>query len=227
MIYYITVCSCQIGIIGGSGFYELEGLDATQSVEVKTEFGAPSDPVVVGKVAGVDCVVLARHGKGHRYNPTEVNYRANIRAMKKLGVTHILAATCCGSLREDLKPGELVVLDSFFDRTTKRAQSFHDQNSSALSDDLGRVCHIPMHPSFCPETRKVILESASSLGLKAHDGGTMVTIEGPRFSSRAESNAFRSWGCDLINMTTVPEVTKAFPTSKIKTDSCIVLLLRK
>ncbi len=129
--------------------------------------------------------------------------------MKQLGVTHILAATACGSLREELVPGDLVVLDSFIDRTTKRHQTFHDQSSAGAAPDLGSVCHVAMCPAFCERTRKVLLEEARSMtlaGATVHDGGTMVTIEGPRFSSRAESRMFRAWGGDVINMTTVPEV---------------------
>merc|ERR1712037_331410 len=201
-------CSIKVGIIGGSGFYNLEELKIDEEVAVETEFGHPSDKFVIGKIGRVDCVVLARHGRNHSLNPTEVNYRANIRAMKKLGVTHILATTCCGSLKEDMKPGHFVVLDSFFDRTTKRHQSFHDQ-SSGERGSFGTVCHIPMCPAFCDRTREVLIGACKELGLEVHDKGTMVTVEGPRFSSLAESKAFRSWGCDVVNMTTVPEVVLA------------------
>ena len=143
--------------------------------------------------------------------PTEVNYRANIRALHTQGCTHILAATCCGSLRDDYAPGDFFLVDSFIDRTTKRTQTFHDQKSANQSSGFGTVCHISMHPSFCPKTRPVILETAKSLKMKEtfKDKGTVVTIEGPRFSSRAESNMFRSWNADIINMTTVPEVVLA------------------
>jgi len=204
----IMDCSIKVGIIGGSGFYNLEELKVDEEVAVETEFGDPSDKFAVGKIGAVDCVVLARHGRKHSLNPTEVNYRANIRAMKKLGVTHILATTCCGSLREEMKPGDFVVLDSFIDRITKRHQTFHDQASGGKGP-FGTVCHIPMCPAFCDRTRDVLVGACRELGLGVHDKGTMVTIEGPRFSSLAESRAFRSWGCDVINMTTVPEVVLA------------------
>ncbi len=117
----------KVGIIGGSGYYEMDGLEDKKSLKIETEFGPPSDDVVTGRIGGVEVAVLARHGRGHTLNPTEVNYRANVRALKQLGVTHILAATACGSLREEMRPGDLVVLDSFVDRTTKREQTFHDQ----------------------------------------------------------------------------------------------------
>ncbi|XP_059099168.1 S-methyl-5'-thioadenosine phosphorylase-like [Tigriopus californicus] len=196
----------KIGIIGGSGFYDLEELTEAQEVTVETEFGIPSDNLVTGKIDGVDCVVLARHGKGHKINPSEVNYRANIRAMEKLGVTHILASTACGSLRENYKPGDFVILDSFIDRTTKRAQTFHDQ---ASGPNFGRVCHIPMSPAFCDASREIVVATGKKLGLTIHESGTMVTIEGPRFSSKAESLMFQQWGGHVINMTTVPEVVLA------------------
>ncbi|TRY74552.1 hypothetical protein TCAL_01347 [Tigriopus californicus] len=192
----------KIGIIGGSGFYDLEELTEAQEVTVETEFGIPSDNLVTGKIDGVDCVVLARHGKGHKINPSEVNYRANIRAMEKLGVTHILASTACGSLRENYKPGDFVILDS----TTKRAQTFHDQ---ASGPNFGRVCHIPMSPAFCDASREIVVATGKKLGLTIHESGTMVTIEGPRFSSKAESLMFQQWGGHVINMTTVPEVVLA------------------
>ena len=143
--------------------------------------------------------------------PSEVNYRANIRALWLAGCTHILATTCCGSLREDYAPGDLVVLDSFIDRTTKRSQTFHDQASRNQSSDFGAVCHIQMHPSFCPETRKAIMEAAKKADLNhlLKQTGTIVTVEGPRFSSKAESFMFRSWNADVLSMTTCPEVVLA------------------
>ena len=144
-------------------------------------------------------------------NPSEVNYKANIRALHLQGCTHILAATCCGSLRDDYAPGDFVLLDSFIDRTTKRKQTFHDQAGSNQSSEFGSVCHMAMHPSFCPTTRKVVVEAAKNLGIqkKFKEKGTVVTVEGPRFSSRAESVLFRSWKADVINMTTIPEVVLA------------------
>eukprot|EP00093_Oithona_nana_P008551 08551.XXX_38666_37565_1 [CDS] Oithona nana genome sequencing. len=199
----------KIGIIGGSGFYQMPELQNATAKRVETEFGDPSDQLMEGTIDGVPVVVLSRHGQGHKFNPTEVNYRANIRALQKLGCTHILASTCCGSLREDLAPGQFVLLDSFIDRTTKRIQTFHDQKSSNQNPEFGKVCHIAMHPSFCPETRKIIAQTAEKIGQDIKETGTMLTIEGPRFSSRAESLMFRAWGADVVNMTTCPEVVLA------------------
>lgn len=203
--------SIKIGIIGGSGFYQMPELENPQEKQVNTEFGEPTDKLVIGTIHGVPVVVLSRHGQGHKFNPTEVNYRANIRALHLEGCTHILAATCCGSLREDFAPGDFVLVDSFIDRTTKRHQTFHDQRSANQSSDFGTVCHIAMHPSFCTKTRPVIIEAARDLkiGGNFRETGTVVTIEGPRFSSKAESFMFRSWKADVINMTTVPEVVLA------------------
>jgi len=202
----------KIGIIGGSGFYEMPELEnPLTKLGVENEFGKPTDDLVTGSIHGVPVVVLSRHGQGHKFNPSEVNYRANLRALHKEGCTHILAATCCGSLREDYAPGDFVLVDSFIDRTTKRSQTFHDQKSANQSSEFGTVCHIAMHPSFCPKTRPAIIEAAKSLKMDKNfkETGTVVTIEGPRFSSRAESFMFRSWKADVINMTTVPEVVLA------------------
>jgi len=202
--------SIKIGIIAGSGFYSLPELQNVRVVEnIETEFGKPAADIVEGEIEGVQCAVLARHGKSHQFNPSEVNYRANVLALKDLGVTHILAATACGSLREEFPPGHFVVIDSFIDRTTKRAQTFHTQESSG-GRRFGTVCHMAMHPSFCPQTAEVLYEAAKAVdGLQVSPKGTMVTIEGPRFSSRAESLMFRMLGGDVINMTTVPEVVLA------------------
>merc|ERR1719193_1731924 len=193
----------KIGIIGGSGFYKLESLEDQVVREVDTPFGSPSSCPVEGVVRGVPVVVVARHGVHHSIPPGEVNYRANIWALKQLGVTHILAATACGSLREEIKPGMFVILDSFIDRTSGRSQSFYS------ADGFPGVCHIPMEPAFCPLTRQVVLEECRALGYEMKESGTAITIQGPRFSSRAESILFRQWGADVVNMTTVPEVVLA------------------
>jgi len=199
----------KIGIIGGSGFYSMPELENVRVVKnIETEFGKPASDIVEGVIDGTPCAVLTRHGKNHQYNPSEVNYRANILALKDLGVTHILAGTACGSLREELAPGHFVVIDSFIDRTTKRVQTFHTQEQT--SNRFGTVCHMAMHPSFCPTTAAALYEAAKAVeGVQVSPKGTMVTIEGPRFSSRAESRMFRAWGGDVINMTTVPEVVLA------------------
>jgi len=174
---------------------------------IRTEFGAPSSDIVTGQIDGVDCALLARHGPKHQFNPSEVNYRANILALKDVGVTHILAATACGSLKEEMPPGHFVVLDSFIDRTTKRIQTYHTQELT--TPRFGKVCHIPMHPSFCARTAACLFEAGKDNGISISPKGTAITIEGPRFSSRAESKLFQSWGADVINMTTVPEVVLA------------------
>jgi len=199
----------KIGIIGGSGFYSFPDLQNTTVIrDIETEFGKPASDIVQGEIHGVPVAVLARHGSKHQFNPSEVNYRANLMALKQLGVTHILSATACGSLREELVPGHFVIPNSFIDRTTKRHQTFHDQ---ASSDAFGTVCHTAMHPSFCPRTAEVLFEAAQAVlgGDAVSPKGIVVTIEGPRFSSRAESRMFRMWGGDVINMTTVPEVVLA------------------
>ncbi|XP_059481948.1 S-methyl-5'-thioadenosine phosphorylase [Neocloeon triangulifer] len=193
----------KIGIIGGSGLDDPDILDDRVEKKVTTKFGDPSDVLIEGKIGGQECVLLARHGRRHSIMPSAVNFRANIWALKDAGCTHILASTATGSLREEICPGHLVVLDSFIDRTTKRAQSFYD---GTLEEG---VCHLPMYPAFCEETRKLIIGLLTKNGVTHHSKGTCVSIEGPRFSSRAESNMFRSWGADVINMTTCPEVVLA------------------
>jgi len=190
----------KIGIIGGSGLDDPKLLENYEVVDVTTPFGQPSSSITQGKLNGVDVAILARHGKKHQIMPSNVNYRANIWALKELGCTHIIATTAVGSLREDIAPGHLVFPDQFIDRTTKRAQSFYDTN---------KVCHIPMAEPFCPELRKHLSETATQLNIIAHRSGTIVTIEGPRFSTKAESHMFRAWGAHIINMSTVPEVVLA------------------
>lgn len=190
----------KIGIIGGSGIGAPDILENSQKIKVHTPFGATSDLVTIGKFKGIDVVLIPRHGDNHKIAPSLVNYRANIWAMKELGVTHILAPTAVGSLRAQIMPGDLVFPDQFIDRTTKRAQTFYDGN---------QICHIPMAEPFCVELRKLLSESAKKLSLLHHESGTVVTIEGPRFSTKAESHMFRLWGADIINMTTVPEVVLA------------------
>ena len=189
-----------IGIIGGTGVDDPNIMDKPEKKKVHTPYGPPSDLVTIGTVHGIKVVVLPRHGDHHRIYPSNVNYRANIHAMKELGVTHIIAPTACGSLKEDKKPGELVLLDQFIDRTTKRHQTFYEGHE---------VMHIPMAEPFCESLRQLLYTTAMSLGIPCHKSGTTVTIEGPRFSTRAESMMFRSWGADVINMTTVPEAVLA------------------
>lgn len=195
----------KVGIIGGSGLDDPQILHNRQEKYVDTPFGKPSDALIIGVLNGVDCVLLARHGRKHDCSPSNVNYRANIYALKQEGCTHVIVTTACGSLQEHIQPGDFVVLDQFIDRTTRRTQTFFDGSA----DEFKGVCHIPMSAPFCPHTSKVLVDACTMVGVRFHVGGTMVTIEGPRFSTVAESKMFRMWGGDVINMTTCPEVTLA------------------
>ncbi|XP_074645012.1 S-methyl-5'-thioadenosine phosphorylase-like [Tubulanus polymorphus] len=195
----------KIGIIGGTGLDDPSVLESRQELTVSTPFGNPSDVLITGTISGVQCVLLARHGRKHSVLPTDVNYRANIWALKQQGCTHLLVTTACGSLQKEMVPKDIVVLDQFIDRTTKRQQTFYDGKPGSPAG----ILHIPMAEPFCPQTRAILSKSADELGVKTHPSGTMVTIEGPRFSSKAESKLFHSWGADCINMTTVPEVVLA------------------
>jgi 5'-methylthioadenosine phosphorylase len=190
----------RIGIIGGTGFDRTDILQDIRRIKVHTAYGAPSALVTTGRFAGLDIVLLARHGENHSINPSQVNYRANVWAMKELQVTHIFAVTAVGSLREEIAPGHLVFPDQFIDRTTLRKSTFFEGQE---------VCHIPMAEPFCARLRHLLAETAERLKLAHHRQGTVVTIEGPRFSTRAESRMYRQWGADVINMSTVPEVVLA------------------
>jgi 5'-methylthioadenosine phosphorylase len=189
----------KIGIIGGSGLDDPGLMKNVREKKVKTPYGFPSSPLTIGKINGRDTVILARHGRNHSIYPTGVNYRANINALKREGCTHILATTAVGSLREKIKPGDLVFVDQFIDFTKHRPLTFHDE----------KVIHTPMSEPFCKNLRSLLIGSARELKLKHHKAGTVVTIEGPRFSTRAESHMFRKLGADVINMSTVPEVILA------------------
>ena len=190
----------KIGIIGGSGLEDPKILKDAKEINVTTKFGNPSSALTVGKISSVDVVILSRHGKNHSIMPSNVNYRANILALKEQGCTHIIATTACGSLREEIKPSHFVFCDQFIDRTTKRHQTFYDTD---------KVCHIPMAEPFCKKLRTLLAETASEIDLEHHKKGTVITIEGPRFSTKAESQMFRQWNADVINMSTVPEVVLA------------------
>jgi 5'-methylthioadenosine phosphorylase len=190
----------KIGIIGGSGLDDKLNLTQVRRSKVHTPYGATSDLMITGQLQGVEVVALARHGADHRIMPSLVNFRANIWAFRELGVTQLIATTACGSLREEIEPGHLVFPDQFIDRTTRRAATFYEGT---------RVCHIPMAEPFCPRLRQLLAEAAGELKIPHHPGGTVVTIEGPRFSTKAESRMFRAWGGDVINMSTVPEVVLA------------------
>ena len=190
----------KIGIIGGSGLEDPKILKDAKEIDVKTPYGKPSSPLTTGKINGIEAVILSRHGRKHEIMPTNVPNQANIYALKEQGCTHILVSSAAGSLKEDIRPGDFVFVDQFIDRTTKRKSTFYEK---------GHVCHIPMAEPFCANLRKLLAESARELGMPYHEKGTVVTIEGPRFSTKAESNLFRSWKADVINMSTVPEVVLA------------------
>jgi 5'-methylthioadenosine phosphorylase len=192
----------KIGVIGGSGLDDPDLIENHETLEVETAFGKPSSPLVCGKIGGVEAVILARHGRNHQFNPTQVNNRANIAALKELGVTHILATTACGSLRHDIDRGHLVILDQFIDFTRFRINTFHESFA-------GGAQHTPMAYPFAEELRDKFIGCAKQLSLIAHPHGCVVTIEGPRFSTVAESKMFRLWGADVINMSTAPEVSLA------------------
>ncbi|MBP9675862.1 MAG: S-methyl-5'-thioadenosine phosphorylase [Anaerolineaceae bacterium] len=186
-----------LGVIGGSGLYDFPSLDKTSTYNPQTPFGYPSAPVVIGELNGKPVAFLARHGIGHTISPTEVNSRANIYALKMLGVERIISISACGSLREDFAPGNIVIPDQLFDHTHLRPRSF-------FSDGL--VVHVGSADPFCAELSTLLHQAVSAAaGISVHKGGAMITIEGPRFSTKAESNIYRMWGLSLIGMTTCPE----------------------
>ena len=189
-----------IGILGGSGLYQMEGLEDTEEVQLSTPFGAPSDAFLCGTLDGVRLVFLPRHGRGHMVSPSEINFRANIWGMKRLGVSRVLSVSAVGSMREDIEPGHFVVIDQFFDRTRHRPDTF-------FSD--GIVAHVMFADPVCPELRAALLAAAGAVGVTCHDGGTYVNMEGPQFSTRAESRIYRTFGVDVIGMTNLQEAKLA------------------
>jgi 5'-methylthioadenosine phosphorylase len=189
-----------IGVIGGSGLYQMPELVGVREVEIKTPFGKTSDPVIRGRLGRVDLIFLPRHGKGHRWLPTEINFRANIFALKKLGVERIISVSAVGSLREEIAPGHLVVPDQFIDRTTQRPSTFFGR---------GVVAHVSLANPFCGELSKVLVTVAQQEGADVHSGGTYLCMEGPQFSTRAESHLYRSWGAHVIGMTNLQEAKLA------------------
>jgi len=191
----------KVGIIGGSGLYEIEGFENKEEQSLATPFGIPSCNFITGTLDGVEVVFLPRHGKGHRLNPSEVNYRANIFAMKRLGVDAIISVTACGSLKEELKPLDFVVPDQFVDRTNKTRETTFFEN--------GIVAHIAFAEPFAPEIRQILIDSAKKADATVHEKGTYLNMEGPQFSTKAESNLYRSWGMDIIGMTNVTEAKLA------------------
>jgi len=191
----------KIGIIGGSGLYNIEGIKNIKEITVETPFGDPSDKFVIGTLEDKEVVFLPRHGVGHRISPSEINYRANIYAMKKLGVERIISVTACGSLKEEIRPLDFVVVDQFVDRTNhSREMTFFDN---------GIVAHIVFAYPVCSELSGLIYKTGRHLDLNMHRGGTYINMEGPAFSTMAESNLYRSWGMDIIGMTNMPEAKLA------------------
>ncbi|MFH1980454.1 MAG: S-methyl-5'-thioadenosine phosphorylase [Pseudomonadota bacterium] len=192
----------RIGIIGGSGLDDPQILKDAHETEVMTPFGPPASPLTAGRIDGAEVVILARHGRRHQFSPTQVNYRANIHALKDAGVSHILATSACGSLRAHIGRGDLVFIDQFIDFTRHRVNTFADSFENG-------ACHTAMAEPFDAALRRTLYRVSTELGYRSHDKGTMVTIEGPRFSTRAESIMFRSWGGDVINMSVATEAALA------------------
>lgn len=187
----------RIGIIGGSGLYDMEGLSSLKRISVKTPFGEPSDKYLIGKLSGREVVFLPRHGQGHRISPSELNYRANIYGMKKLGVDRIISVSACGSLKEALRPLDFMIPDQFVDRTNQaRKMSFFEK---------GIVAHISFAEPVCKELSNALYQAAHASGITVHMGGKYINMEGPAFSTKAESNLYRSWGMDIIGMTNMAE----------------------
>ncbi len=194
------MAKARIGVIGGSGLYEMEGLTDVEEVKVKTPFGEPSDLIVIGTLEGRRVAFLPRHGRGHRIMPTELPSRANIYALKSLGVEHIIAVSACGSMKEEIHPLDMVIPDQIFDRTRGRINTFFGG---------GVVAHIPFDEPFCPDLSVLLYRAARNTGANVHKGATFVVIEGPAFSTKAESRIYRGWGVDIIGMTVLPEAKLA------------------
>ena len=189
-----------LGVIGGSGLYEIEGLEDAEEIRIETPWGDPSDALVKGRIGDVGMVFLPRHGRGHRLTPTTVPYRANIDALKRLGCTDVLSISACGSLQEQYAPGDFVMADQFIDRTFAREKTFFGP---------GMVAHVSVADPVCSRLSQLAGDAAEKVGAKVHRGGTYMTMEGPQFSTRAESHLYRQWGCDVIGMTNMPEAKLA------------------
>jgi len=190
----------KIGVIGGSGIYDIEGITEMRKQKIRTPFGDPSDMIVIGNLEGIPVAFLPRHGRGHFIAPSELNSRANIYALKSLGVEQIISISACGSLKEELKPRDIVIPDQLFDRTRQRPYTFFGE---------GIVAHIAFADPYCPELSGILYQVAKDLGVSVHSGGTYVCIEGPQFSTKAESKVFRSLGFSIIGMTNIPEAKLA------------------
>lgn len=189
-----------IGIIGGSGLYDMEGLEQVREVKVNTPFGKPSDAIILGRIDGRSVAFLSRHGRGHRISPSEINYRANIYAMKSLGVTRVIAVSAVGSMKESVRPGDVLLPDQFIDFTKRRIGTFFDR---------GIVAHVAFADPICLHLSGALAEAAQGAGATVHRGGTYLCIEGPQFSTRGESFLYRQWGVDVIGMTNLPEAKLA------------------
>jgi len=189
-----------IAVIGGSGLYEMEGMTGVEPVDLDTPFGKPSDSIIVGDLDGVQVAFLPRHGKGHRFNPSHIPNRANIYALKSIGVERIISVSAVGSLKEEFAPLDLVIPSQLIDRTRLRESTFFETDV---------VVHVAMADPFCADTSQVVHRAAQTLDINVHSGGTMVVMEGPAFSTRAESFMYRSWGADIIGMTALPEAKLA------------------
>lgn len=196
----------RIGVIGGSGVYQMDALTDRQEIEQSTPFGAPSDAYVVGRMHGRAVAFLARHGRGHTISPTRLNHRANVYGFKQLGVEYLISANACGSLRPELKPGLIVVPDQIYDHTKLRALSFFDDPDVGTQ---GIVAHIPFAQPFCAYLSRICVQALQDTGSEVVAGGNFLTIEGPRFSSQFETRVFMHWGADIIGMTTSPEAQLA------------------
>ena len=192
--------NAKIGVIGGSGLYNIEGLTDIEEVNIDTPFGKPSDSITIGRLEGVGVAFLPRHGKGHRLSPTQVPYRANIYALKSLGVGWLISVNAVGSFKLKIKPGDLIIPDQLIDRTQSRVNSFFGE---------GIVVHIPFAEPFCPVLSQLLFEVAKETGANVHPKGTCVVMEGPAFSTRAESRLYRSWEADIVGMTALPEAKLA------------------
>ncbi len=189
-----------LGVIGGSGIYAIEGLSDVREERIASPWGEASDALRLGVLGGVEVVFLARHGRGHNLGPSDINYRANIDALKRAGVTDLISLSACGSLREDLSPGTFVLVDQFIDRTTARAKSFFGQ---------GCVAHVSMAQPVCPKLLDALEQAAKAEAIPHRRGGVYLAMEGPQFSALAESRLYRAWGCDVIGMTNMPEAKLA------------------
>jgi 5'-methylthioadenosine phosphorylase len=195
-----TMANNVLGVIGGSGFYQMPGLEKVELMELETPFGRPSDPFYQGRIGQVEVVFLARHGRGHRVLPSDINFRANVFGMKQLGVTHLVSVSTAGSMKEEIHPGELVIPDQFIDRTFKRPETFFGD---------GLVVHVSLADPVCANLAKDLAAATRASGVAVHEGGTYLCIEGPQFSTRAESNLYRSFGASVISMTAMQEARLA------------------